>query len=35
MFQVGEIFTAAGNAFSKLGDLSMQLQLANEASPAG
>ncbi|KAH8279972.1 hypothetical protein KR054_012552, partial [Drosophila jambulina] len=33
-FQVGEIFTAAGQAFSRLGDLTMQLH-PNAESPSG
>lgn len=33
-FKVGEIFTAAGMAFNKLGDLTMQLH-PNGESPAG
>lgn len=32
--QVGEIFTAAGQAFSRLGDLTMQLH-PNAESPSG
>ncbi|XP_014663972.1 PREDICTED: uncharacterized protein LOC106806517 [Priapulus caudatus] len=32
--QVGEIFTAAGAAFSKLGELTMQLHAAGEPAPA-
>lgn len=34
LHQVGEIFTAAGAAFNKLGDLTMQLH-PNTESPAG
>lgn len=33
-FQVGEIFTAAGQAFNRLGDLTMQLH-PNAESPTG
>ncbi|KAH6940116.1 hypothetical protein HPB50_024996 [Hyalomma asiaticum] len=32
---VGEIFTAAGAAFTKLGELAVQLYSASEPSPAG
>lgn len=32
--QVGEIFTAAGAAFSKLGELTMQLHPVTEPSPS-
>lgn len=31
--QVGEIFAAAGEAFSRLGELTMQLHPLNEPSP--
>ena len=34
MLQVGEIFTAAGAAFNKLGELTMQLHPTTDA-PAG
>lgn len=34
VFQVGEIFTAAGQAFNRLGDLTMQLH-PNAESPTG
>ncbi|XP_064454612.1 chromatin complexes subunit BAP18-like isoform X2 [Ornithodoros turicata] len=33
--KVGEIFTAAGAAFTKLGELAMQLYSSSEPSPAG
>ncbi|ESO96145.1 hypothetical protein LOTGIDRAFT_214697 [Lottia gigantea] len=33
--KVGEIFTAAGTAFSKLGELTMQLHPTGEPSPSG
>ncbi|XP_067880048.1 chromatin complexes subunit BAP18 isoform X3 [Heterodontus francisci] len=33
--KVGEIFTAAGNAFTKLGELTMQLHPVADSSPAG
>ncbi|CAN7996724.1 unnamed protein product [Ixodes hexagonus] len=33
--KVGEIFTAAGAAFTKLGELAVQLYSASEPSPAG
>ncbi|KAK6195513.1 chromatin complexes subunit BAP18 [Patella vulgata] len=33
--KVGEIFTAAGSAFSKLGELTMQLHPTGEPSPSG
>lgn len=33
-FKVGEIFTAAGQAFNRLGDLTMQLH-PNAESPTG
>nr|XP_037290218.1 LOW QUALITY PROTEIN: chromatin complexes subunit BAP18-like [Rhipicephalus microplus] len=33
--KVGEIFTAAGAAFTKLGELAVQLYSASESSPAG
>nr|XP_061801822.1 chromatin complexes subunit BAP18-like isoform X2 [Nerophis lumbriciformis] len=33
--KVGEIFSAAGAAFSKLGELTMQLHPVSDSSPAG
>lgn len=33
--QVGEIFSAAGAAFTKLGELTMQLHPVADSSPAG
>ena len=33
--QVGEIFSAAGAAFTKLGELTMQLHPVSDSSPAG
>ena len=33
--QVGEIFTAAGSAFSKLGELTMQLHPNSEQGSGG
>ncbi|XP_041949223.1 chromatin complexes subunit BAP18 [Alosa sapidissima] len=33
--KVGEIFSAAGTAFSKLGELTMQLHPVSDSSPAG
>ncbi|XP_077556560.1 BPTF-associated chromatin complex component 1 isoform X4 [Haemaphysalis longicornis] len=33
--KVGEIFTAAGAAFTKLGELAVQLYSASEPSPSG
>lgn len=35
LWQVGEIFSAAGAAFSKLGELTMQLHPVSDSSPAG
>jgi len=34
-WQVGEIFSAAGAAFTKLGELTMQLHPVSDSSPAG
>lgn len=33
--KVGEIFSAAGAAFTKLGELTMQLHPVSDSSPAG
>ncbi|KAJ8342252.1 hypothetical protein SKAU_G00321800, partial [Synaphobranchus kaupii] len=33
--KVGEIFSAAGTAFTKLGELTMQLHPVADSSPAG
>ncbi|KAM8999481.1 BPTF-associated chromatin complex component 1 isoform 7-T7 [Sarcophilus harrisii] len=35
ILQVGEIFSAAGAAFTKLGELTMQLHPVSDSSPAG
>ena len=35
LWQVGEIFSAAGAAFTKLGELTMQLHPVADSSPAG
>lgn len=35
LLQVGEIFSAAGAAFTKLGELTMQLHPVSDSSPAG
>ena len=35
IFKVGEIFSAAGAAFTKLGELTMQLHPVSDSSPAG
>ncbi|XP_051851853.1 chromatin complexes subunit BAP18 isoform X5 [Antechinus flavipes] len=35
ILQVGEIFSAAGAAFTKLGELTMQLHPVSDTSPAG